>query len=372
MAYCAPASCPLDHPFRRWRLYDRALTLAARIFGAHRTDHTDDRGHPVECFGGVLTDPVQPARTTGTVERRGLDDAFDPLEMLWQRTDITPCAALPAPSAGHRRHIQIPPSLIPRIAKSRSACRGFSKIARRGVLEALTAFPRFVRTHVRRKMGTGLGILDQLPEARPTPRNPTLEGAFRDPELACGLLDRDTFSGKQHRIALVGAQFAERPSDVAQRDRLILAALDTGHAIKGVLRQAGVETITAMPAKKAVAHDHPAPRSEIAARFEPVPSRPAAQHRLLGEIIGIDAVSRQETRVCAQRSPVAIEDLREMPIRGGNYVKDCVVHGSVANELAYVRRVLDTIGEELVRDPIMVQRHGQVLQSFDIACQLIG
>lgn len=48
------------------------------------------------------------------------------------------------------------------------------------------------------------------------------------------------------------------------------------------------------------------------------------------------------------------------------------LNARLANELAYVRRLLDAIGDDLVRDPIMVQRHGQALQRFDSVCQMIG
>lgn len=43
----------------------------------------------------------------------------------------------------------------------------------------------------------------------------------------------------------------------------------------------------------------------------------------------------------------------------------------IADELAYVKRVLDGIGDELTDDPIMLQRHANTLQSFDLACQII-
>ena len=44
----------------------------------------------------------------------------------------------------------------------------------------------------------------------------------------------------------------------------------------------------------------------------------------------------------------------------------------IAEELAYVKRLLDAVGDQLTDDPIMLQRHGQALQNFDVACQILG
>lgn len=42
----------------------------------------------------------------------------------------------------------------------------------------------------------------------------------------------------------------------------------------------------------------------------------------------------------------------------------------VADELGYVERLLAAVGEGLVDDPILLQRHATTLQNFDIACQI--
>ena len=44
----------------------------------------------------------------------------------------------------------------------------------------------------------------------------------------------------------------------------------------------------------------------------------------------------------------------------------------IAEELAYVKRLLDGVGDQLTEDPIMLQRHSQALQNFDVACQILG
>lgn len=44
----------------------------------------------------------------------------------------------------------------------------------------------------------------------------------------------------------------------------------------------------------------------------------------------------------------------------------------LAEELAYVRRLLECIGDELSDEPAVVQRHARAFQNVDIASQLIG
>ena len=44
----------------------------------------------------------------------------------------------------------------------------------------------------------------------------------------------------------------------------------------------------------------------------------------------------------------------------------------LSEELAYVRRLLDTIGDRLAADPIVLQKHADILQSFDVVGQMIG
>jgi hypothetical protein len=47
------------------------------------------------------------------------------------------------------------------------------------------------------------------------------------------------------------------------------------------------------------------------------------------------------------------------------------VESRIAEEIAYARRLLDQVGDELTDDPIILQRHGHSLQSFDEACQIL-
>jgi len=44
----------------------------------------------------------------------------------------------------------------------------------------------------------------------------------------------------------------------------------------------------------------------------------------------------------------------------------------LADELAYVRRLLDSMGDELVTEPIVVAHHSRTLQSIDLASQILA
>ncbi|MEO5938515.1 MAG: PilZ domain-containing protein [Sphingomonas sp.] len=77
-------------------------------------------------------------------------------------------------------------------------------------------------------------------------------------------------------------------------------------------------------------------------------------------------------------------DAIQAAIRGGAVLADDVASPSesvaddrtldhrLAEELAYVRRLLDVAGDELSDDPIVLQRHAPTLQNFDMACQILG
>jgi hypothetical protein len=46
--------------------------------------------------------------------------------------------------------------------------------------------------------------------------------------------------------------------------------------------------------------------------------------------------------------------------------------GRLAEEIAYIARLLQTMGSELSDNPVVVQRHVALLQKFDIASQMLG
>ncbi|HEX8622919.1 MAG TPA: PilZ domain-containing protein [Allosphingosinicella sp.] len=44
----------------------------------------------------------------------------------------------------------------------------------------------------------------------------------------------------------------------------------------------------------------------------------------------------------------------------------------LAQEIGYVQRLLENLGDELIKDLFLVQRHGQSLQSLDLVSQILG
>ena len=49
-----------------------------------------------------------------------------------------------------------------------------------------------------------------------------------------------------------------------------------------------------------------------------------------------------------------------------------VLSARVSEELDYVRRLIEGIGDRLVADPVVLQKHIDVLQGFDVIGQLLG
>jgi len=49
-----------------------------------------------------------------------------------------------------------------------------------------------------------------------------------------------------------------------------------------------------------------------------------------------------------------------------------IVDIRLAEEIEYIRRMLDALGGKLAADPIVLQRHAQTMQSFDLIAQMLG
>ncbi|GAA0315338.1 hypothetical protein GCM10009087_27230 [Sphingomonas oligophenolica] len=49
-----------------------------------------------------------------------------------------------------------------------------------------------------------------------------------------------------------------------------------------------------------------------------------------------------------------------------------VLESRIAEELGYVGRLLESVGDDLTDDPIILQRHDRALQKFDAACQIVA
>jgi hypothetical protein len=63
--------------------------------------------------------------------------------------------------------------------------------------------------------------------------------------------------------------------------------------------------------------------------------------------------------------------LRELPVAAPSAVSPDL-DSRLAHELGYVQRLLENLGDELIKDLFLVQRHGQSLQSLDLVSQILG
>lgn len=49
-----------------------------------------------------------------------------------------------------------------------------------------------------------------------------------------------------------------------------------------------------------------------------------------------------------------------------------LVDARLSEELEYVRRLLDLMGDQFASDPVILQRHARSMQGFDLAGQILG
>lgn len=55
----------------------------------------------------------------------------------------------------------------------------------------------------------------------------------------------------------------------------------------------------------------------------------------------------------------------------GTAISTAELERRIAEEIIYVQRLIDALGEELIEDPVMLQRHSRVLQNLDRASQVL-
>jgi hypothetical protein len=87
------------------------------------------------------------------------------------------------------------------------------------------------------------------------------------------------------------------------------------------------------------------------------------------------ATGRDQSRVDRIQAAVRAGSPAIMPIGGTNAAPEEIggdLDGRVAEELEHLRRLLEKMGDELTDEPIVVQRHPKTVQSFDLACQILG
>lgn len=107
--------------------------------------------------------------------------------------------------------------------------------------------------------------------------------------------------------------------------------------------------------------------------------------------IQFEGAASVEEWVAGRRVPAAIfgqgqsrVDQIQAAIRGGREIADepvaaagpteliTDVEARVAEELDHVQRMLDDVAGDLIGDPALLQRHGEALQRFDNACQILN
>lgn len=84
---------------------------------------------------------------------------------------------------------------------------------------------------------------------------------------------------------------------------------------------------------------------------------------------GHQGQARVDAIQTAVRSGAALPP--EAPAAGSKALAPEEIDGRVAEEIVHVRRLLEALGEELVDDPLVVQRHMQALQNLDRASQIL-
>jgi hypothetical protein len=95
------------------------------------------------------------------------------------------------------------------------------------------------------------------------------------------------------------------------------------------------------------------------------------------------AIGKRRTSLMFDRSQAGV-DARQAAIRSGAALpvdagaaavappRADLLDGRIAEELANIRCTLDSVGEALSDDDVILQRHGDALQQIDIACQMLA
>ncbi|HEX8222546.1 MAG TPA: PilZ domain-containing protein [Allosphingosinicella sp.] len=85
---------------------------------------------------------------------------------------------------------------------------------------------------------------------------------------------------------------------------------------------------------------------------------------------------RDQRKVDALQAEARIEAASGRALRTSDPAEPPAVSSDLdsrlAHELGYVQRLLENLGDELINDLFLVQRHGQSLQSLDLVSQILG
>lgn len=187
--------------------------------------------------------------------------------------------------------------------------------------------------------------------------------------------------------ALAGCPSDTAPQTRAPRKNLLLSATLRSASVIGPVRIRNLSEKGAMVEGEAL----PEPGSALILQRLEVEMQGVVVWRVDGRCgIRFDgAISVDEWVVGRRARPAGLGqgqlrvDRIQAAIRSGQDIKDDApriaaaqsvteVEARIGEELEYVQRMLDEVGDDLIGDPLLLQRHGDALQRFDNANQILG
>ncbi|HEX7851264.1 MAG TPA: PilZ domain-containing protein, partial [Sphingomonas sp.] len=174
----------------------------------------------------------------------------------------------------------------------------------------------------------------------------------------------------------------------APRKNLLLTATIRSEGVTAPVRIRNLSEKGAMVDGKAL----PEPGASLVLQRLEIEMRGVVVWRVEGRCgIHFEAAASVDEWVAGRRSPAAIfghgqsrVDQIQAAIRSGRDIADedmavatppeliTDVEARIAEELDHVQRMLDGVAGDLIDDAALVQRHGEALQRFDNACQILN
>ena len=174
----------------------------------------------------------------------------------------------------------------------------------------------------------------------------------------------------------------------APRKNLLLTATIRSGGVTAPVRIRNLSVKGAMIDGKAL----PEPGASVVLERLEVEMRGVVVWRTEGRCgIHFEAAASVDEWVAGRRAPAAIfglgqsrVDQIQAAIRSGREIADegmavasspeiiTDVEARVADELDHVQRLLDEVAGDLIGDAVLLQRHGEALQLFDNACQILN
>ncbi len=90
---------------------------------------------------------------------------------------------------------------------------------------------------------------------------------------------------------------------------------------------------------------------------------------VVAEWAGVPAAAAKPAEAGSEPAPLPSS---LMPKPASQEDPEALLPRRVGEELAYVQRLIQNIGNELVANPLIVHRHGRTFQDFDLASQILG